>query len=307
MTEKPLVSVIINCYNSEKYLRETIDSLIAQTYENWEAIFWDNCSTDKTAEIIASYNEPRFRYFLAEKNTPLGEARNLAMEKVQGELLCFLDSDDVWVKDFMEIGVNTLNNNAAVIGFFCNYYIRKEGRDTPYNLIKEDGFFSLKEVLHRGYGIGMSGCIVRWSIVKDYSILIDNRYSLIEDLDFFVKILNHGPFAYTAKPLFYYRVYNNNNSNKYKDKWAKEYRDFYEMLNREYVKATPPILSEKDIRYIRDLLLMIEMNRHIEENNRKEALMLLLMNRGLSIHFWSRILFVLFGKGVWKKLYSGIA
>ena len=69
MTEQPLVSVIINCYNSEKYLRETIDSLIAQTYENWEAIFWDNQSTDKTADIIASYNEPRFRYSFPQKNT----------------------------------------------------------------------------------------------------------------------------------------------------------------------------------------------------------------------------------------------
>jgi glycosyltransferase involved in cell wall biosynthesis len=97
MTDKPLVSVIINCYNSEKYLNEIIESLIAQTYENWEAIFWDNCSNDSTSDIIANYNEPRFRYVLAEQHTTLGQARNLAMTLIKGELFCFLDSDDISV------------------------------------------------------------------------------------------------------------------------------------------------------------------------------------------------------------------
>jgi glycosyltransferase involved in cell wall biosynthesis len=55
----PLVSIIINCYNGEKYLRETIDSVIAQTYTNWEIIFWDNQSTDDTANIVKGYNNSK--------------------------------------------------------------------------------------------------------------------------------------------------------------------------------------------------------------------------------------------------------
>ena len=96
MTEKPLVSVIINCYNGEKYLREAIDSVIAQTYENWELVFWDNQSTDSTCSIVESYKDPRIHYFYAPKHTPLGEARNLAVEKANGEYINFLDADDVW-------------------------------------------------------------------------------------------------------------------------------------------------------------------------------------------------------------------
>ena len=77
MSKKPLVSIIINCFNGEKYLREAINSVIAQSYENWEIIFWDNKSTDKSAKIFQSYNDKRLRYFLAPFHTELlYEARN---------------------------------------------------------------------------------------------------------------------------------------------------------------------------------------------------------------------------------------
>ena len=80
MTEQPLVSVIMNCFNGEKYLREAIDSVQAQTYENWELIFWDNQSTDVSAGIVKSFDDPRIYYFYAPKHTHLYEARNYAIE-----------------------------------------------------------------------------------------------------------------------------------------------------------------------------------------------------------------------------------
>ena len=83
--EKSLVSVIINCFNGEKYLREALDSVITQTYKNWEIIFWDNQSTDESAEIFNSYDDVRLRYFLAPKFTKLGQARNLAVANATGE------------------------------------------------------------------------------------------------------------------------------------------------------------------------------------------------------------------------------
>jgi glycosyltransferase involved in cell wall biosynthesis len=76
MTEQPLVSVIMNCCNGEKYLQEAIDSVLAQTYKNWEIVFWDNQSIDDTAQIAKSYDDPRIKYHRSESFTPLGEARN---------------------------------------------------------------------------------------------------------------------------------------------------------------------------------------------------------------------------------------
>ena len=61
--QKPLVSVIMNCHNGDKYLEEAIKSVIKQTYKNWEIIFWDNNSTDKSAEIVNSFKDDRIKYF----------------------------------------------------------------------------------------------------------------------------------------------------------------------------------------------------------------------------------------------------
>lgn len=89
MEQSPLISIIINCFNGERFLREAIDSVIAQTYSNWELIFWDNQSTDSTANIVRSYHDDRIRYFYAPEHTSLGEARNLALEKL---MVCILVS-----------------------------------------------------------------------------------------------------------------------------------------------------------------------------------------------------------------------
>ena len=94
----PLVSVVINCYNGGQFLREAIESIYAQSYKNWEIVFWDNASTDNSATIAQSYDE-RLKYFYSKNNTCLGEARVNAIEKTTGEYVAFLDCDDLWEKD----------------------------------------------------------------------------------------------------------------------------------------------------------------------------------------------------------------
>jgi len=85
----PKISVIMNCYNGARFVKEAIDSVYAQTFKDWEIVFWDNASTDGTAEIARSYDS-RLRYFRAERNTPLGRARNLAMERATGDWIAFV-------------------------------------------------------------------------------------------------------------------------------------------------------------------------------------------------------------------------
>ena len=83
MCEKaPLVSIIMNCYNSEYFLKDAIDSIYDQSYTNWEIIFWDNASEDLSAEIAKSYN-CNLRYFRGKKMIPLGEARDLALSRAR--------------------------------------------------------------------------------------------------------------------------------------------------------------------------------------------------------------------------------
>ena len=78
--EEPLVSILMNCFNGEKYLNEALESIMAQTYQNWELIFWDNQSTDQSANIFKSYKDPRLKYFLSPEHTDLGGGRAKAFQ-----------------------------------------------------------------------------------------------------------------------------------------------------------------------------------------------------------------------------------
>src|ERR1700749_4297978 len=91
----PRVSVILNIRNGAPYLREAIDSALAQTYEDWEMIAWDDCSKDESADIVAGYSDPRIRYSLSPADEPLGAARNRAIALARGDWLAFLDQEDV--------------------------------------------------------------------------------------------------------------------------------------------------------------------------------------------------------------------
>ena len=103
MLRQPLVSIIVNCFNGEEYLREALDSIITQTYKNWEIIFWDNQSNDTSAKIFKSYKDSRLKYYLAPTHTKiLYEARNYALKKATGDFIAFLDVDDWWLPNKLE-------------------------------------------------------------------------------------------------------------------------------------------------------------------------------------------------------------
>ncbi len=98
----PRVSIILNIRNGAAFLREALDTVMAQTFADWELIAWDDRSSDDSASIVAEYADPRIRYFLSPEETPLGAARDLAMRQARGEWLAFLDQDDVWLPRKLE-------------------------------------------------------------------------------------------------------------------------------------------------------------------------------------------------------------
>ena len=111
--KNPLVSVLMNCHNCEKYLTEAIDSVYNQTYKNWEIIFWDNASADSSGNIAKSYDK-KIRYFLNKNKVILGEARFQASQQVNGDLIAFLDCDDKWMPDKLEKQINYFRTKRKV-------------------------------------------------------------------------------------------------------------------------------------------------------------------------------------------------
>ena len=118
----PLVTVIINCRNGEKYLKESVESAISQSYKNLEIIFFDNKSQDRSSKIIKRFNDKRLRYFKSQKILKLYHARNLAIKKSKGKYITFLDCDDIWLKDKISKQVKFLSQNKDIKILYSNYY-----------------------------------------------------------------------------------------------------------------------------------------------------------------------------------------
>jgi len=290
MTDQPIVSVIVNCYNSAKYLRETIDGLIAQSYENWEAIFWDNQSTDKTAEIIASYNEPRFKYFYAEKNTPLGKARNLAMQKASGSYICYLDSDDLWDPLFLSTCTDILNANDDIGLVYTRYFHFSETAKWLSRGIGKSGVVNTRKLVN-GYNIGMSAAMFRSSFVNNKSLLFDTRFSLIEDFNFFLKLTCVYKTYFVNLPLMSYRHHDNQSS--ISDKWVDEYE---KMLTIIQADASSPLFPYyKEVKKYQDHYKILSA---IDKGHRLMALHVLFGQCRGDIKAFGYLLPILFGKKV---------
>ena len=124
-----LVSVITPSYNSEKYILQTIRSVQAQTYSNWEMIIVDDCSKDSTCEIVekAAAQDPRIRLLRQEKNAGAGAARTRALWEARGRFIAYLDADDIWKPEKLEKQVAFMLKGGY--GFSC----------TSYEVIDDDG------------------------------------------------------------------------------------------------------------------------------------------------------------------------
>lgn len=115
-----LVSIITPTYNCAAFIGETIESVLAQTYTNWEMIIVDDRSQDNTAEVVASYHDERIHYTLLEQNSGAAVARTVAMNMAQGQYMAFLDSDDLWMPNKLERQLRFMRDNGHA--FSCTAY-----------------------------------------------------------------------------------------------------------------------------------------------------------------------------------------
>ena len=116
----PEVSIITPCYNSSKFLQQTIDSVLNQTFTDWEWLITDDKSTDHSVEIINKVDDERIKLTVAEKNGGAGHARNLSLEKATGRFITFLDADDFWEPNFLEEMVSFMKKENAELAY-SNY------------------------------------------------------------------------------------------------------------------------------------------------------------------------------------------
>lgn len=126
------VSIITPAFNSEKFIAETILSVQAQTYQDWEMLIIDDCSTDKTAEIVASFQEKdsRIKLFKNETNRGSAYSRNLALRNAKGKWIAFLDSDDVWHPEKLERQIEFMLKNNYNFSYTNYCEINENSKET---------------------------------------------------------------------------------------------------------------------------------------------------------------------------------
>ncbi len=209
---KKLVSIIMNCHNGSKFLSESIKSVLDQSYDNWELIFFDNISTDKSLFIAKSFNDQRIKIHISKKLLNLYEARNKALQEIKGHYVCFLDTDDVWEKNKLEKQVNFLDDNPNYSMVYSNYYILnfKKQKNLRFESVLPHG--KITKDLLKLYTIGILTTCIKSKIFKEFNF--EDHYNIIGDFDFFIKLSKFYEIGCIQEPLAAYRVHSNNYSKK---------------------------------------------------------------------------------------------
>ena len=219
-----LVSIITPSYNSSKFIEECIDSVISQTFKNWEMIIVDDCSNDNSREIISylSTKDERLKSIFLEENVGAAEARNIAIRQSKGKYIAFLDSDDIWNKNKLEKQITFMNDNDIAFSF-TSYQPISEVGEAKYSVIKAPDKMSYHSYLKNT----IIGCL---TVIIDKEKTGDFQMPNIRsshDMALWLLIMRRGFFAYGLdENLAYYRIVSTSNTSK-KWKAAKEVWDVY--------------------------------------------------------------------------------
>ena len=239
-SEQGLVSILMNCFNGEEFLEETIKSVISQTYSNWEIIFWDNQSTDSSAYIAKSFEDNRIKYFLAPNHTSLGEGRAEAYQFMTGEYVAVLDVDDLWLPQKLEKQIKKFKDDSdtgIVISdtiFFSNKLEKKiyDGKYPPEGYV-------FKDLLERYY-VSLETILIKKSVIDSLDYAFDSDFSHIADFDIILRVSRISKLAIVKDVLGKWRVHQSSGS------WA-EHHKFLEEESRWISKMeNNPIWTNDD-------------------------------------------------------------
>ncbi len=209
-----LVSIIMPNYNGARFLSESIESVLNQTYKNWELIFVDDCSTDNSLEMVMSYNDERIRVIKNQKNSGAAITRNNAIKQAKGRWIAFLDSDDKWKEEKLEKQLKFMIENNYSFTFTHYQVVNGQGEEITVFKPKKNEY-DYKTICKHCY----IGCLtVIYDKEKLGEVLMPPEAVKREDFACWLSILKTGVNAVCLhEDLATYRVHNGSvSSNKLK-------------------------------------------------------------------------------------------
>ena len=228
--ETGLVSIITPCYNGEKYVAKTIESVLAQTYTNWEMIVIDDGSKDGSADVVRGYIEKDARIsLLQQENAGSAAARNNGIRNARGQYIALLDSDDLWDPEFLQEQIAFMQEKNTVC-VYCSYRCINEDGEEIHNPVQCKPEITTKDMMVTNYIGCLSGLYDAQKYGKIY--LKEELKSLRDDYAYWLDIVKLEDKAYgNQKILASYRVFANSTTGNKKKLIKKQYR-FY----RDYLK-----------------------------------------------------------------------
>jgi glycosyltransferase involved in cell wall biosynthesis len=209
MTEHPLVSVIMPTYNQAAYIGEAMQSVLAQTCPELELIIIDNYSSDSTREVVASVRDPRVRYFQFANQGVIAAGRNFGVRQARGEVLAFLDSDDAWLPNKLEVQLPHLQApNICLVG--CDFSVMGDV-DKGNKLVSFAVGEEYKDLAYQDLAlanpIATSSVITRTELFRQCNGFDESRdFCFIEDWELWLRLCRTGAARLLAAPLLRYRV-----------------------------------------------------------------------------------------------------
>lgn len=201
--DKDLVSIITPTYNSEEFIAETIDSIIAQAYPYWELLITDDCSSDRTVSIVKEYmdKDPRIKLFQLSSNSGGGVARNNSIKEAKGRYIAFCDSDDIWTPDKLEVQLEFMRKKGTAFSYGSYILCDESGQEQGLNICLS------KLTLNRILMDNFVGCLTAMydtkKIGKVYMPTIRKR----QDWGLWISIIKKCKIAYgIKKPIGIYRI-----------------------------------------------------------------------------------------------------
>lgn len=232
-----LVSIITPCYNGEKYIAQTIDSVIAQTYKEWEMIIVDDGSKDGSADLVRKYmeNEPRIK-FIQQANAGSAAARNNGIRSCEGQYIALLDADDLWEPEFLEEQIKFMKEKNATC-VYCSYRCIDEDSNEILSPVICKPEITTKDMMITNYIGCLSGLYDSSKHGKIY--LREELKSMRDDYAYWLDIVKLDDKAYgNQKLLARYRVLANSTTGNKKKLIGKQYKFYREYLKLGVIKST---------------------------------------------------------------------
>lgn len=231
-----LVSIITPTYNSENYIRETIQSVINQTYKNWEMIIVDDCSSDNTVQIIQEIqkSEPRIKLFKLDKNSGAGVARNKAIEEASGKYIAFLDADDLWKPEKLTKQIKFLVDTKLHFTFSFYECIDEDG-NLLHKIIKAPSPLTYSQLLFCNYVGNLTGIYDTSFFGKIPMTSIRKRQDWVYWLTILKKIKTSLP---VPESLAYYRIRKGSISSSKINLVQYNFKIYREYLNKNLIIST---------------------------------------------------------------------